>query len=193
VERQTLKERVDEGLTEAEAWRLFQQIVDALVHMASHQIVRHCPLCFPPFTHLVYQIHRDIKLTNIFIGKCLCRIITGRCASHTPHTDGNGDCKVGDFGLATSSLVAVDPSDVSPRVAVIQPDMTLEVGTRLYIAPEVQSRTKKRFKDHSKADMYSLGVSVVLGKDGYMLTSLTDCLLRDELHVLDGIRKDNRH
>ena len=34
-----------------------------------------------------------------------------------------------------------------------------EVGTRLYIAPEVQSR-KRGPRNHSKADMYSLGVRV---------------------------------
>ncbi|KAJ3758340.1 kinase-like domain-containing protein [Lentinula raphanica] len=121
VERQTLKERIDEGLSVEEAWRLFQQIVDALAHMSNLGI-----------------LHRDIKLTNIFI-------------------DGNGDCKVGDFGLATSSLAAVDPSDVSPSVILPQADMTLEVGTRLYIAPEVQSR-KRGPVNHSKADMYSLGI-----------------------------------
>lgn len=83
---------------------------------------------------------------------------------------------VGDFGLATSSLAAVDPSDVSPHVVAMEADMTLggspslspniflilepsEVGTRLYIAPEVQSR-KRGPRNHSKADMYSLGVFV---------------------------------
>uniref|UniRef100_A0A0W0FQ29 non-specific serine/threonine protein kinase n=1 Tax=Moniliophthora roreri TaxID=221103 RepID=A0A0W0FQ29_MONRR len=121
VERQTLKERIDEGLTENEAWRLFQQIVDALVHMSTLGI-----------------LHRDIKLTNIFI-------------------DGNGDCKVGDFGLATSSLAAVDPSDVSRRAVIPNGEMTLDVGTRLYIAPEVQTR-KRGPANHSKADMYSLGI-----------------------------------
>ncbi|KAH9487410.1 eIF-2-alpha kinase GCN2 [Psilocybe cubensis] len=124
VERQTLKERVDEGLPadEKEGWRLFQQIVDALVHMSTMNI-----------------LHRDIKLTNIFI-------------------DIKGDCKVGDFGLATSSL-SVDPSDVSASSGFVGADMTLEVGTRLYIAPEVQSHRRVRGpRDHSKADMYSLGI-----------------------------------
>jgi hypothetical protein len=32
---------------------------------------------------------------------------------------------VGDFGLATSSLAAVDPSDVSPRIIAPDADMTL--------------------------------------------------------------------
>ncbi|KIY47671.1 kinase-like protein [Fistulina hepatica ATCC 64428] len=128
VERQTLKERIDDGLTEEEAWRLFLQIVDALVHLATLGI-----------------IHRDIKLTNIFIGTfSLCSLYD------------KGDCKLGDFGLATSSLAAVDPSDVSPAF-VAQQEMTLEVGTRLYIAPEVQSR-RRGPRDQSKVDMYSLGI-----------------------------------
>ena len=52
-------QRIDEGLTEDEAWRLFQQIIDALVHMSTLGI-----------------LHRDIKLTNIFIGSF---IIPSRC------------------------------------------------------------------------------------------------------------------
>ena len=89
---------------------------------------------------------------------------------------------MGDFGLATSSLAAVDPSDVSPHVIAPEADMTLgaryvytpvscfwclrwwvcvEVGTRLYIAPEVQSR-KRGPRNHNKADMYSLGVCFFL-------------------------------
>lgn len=121
VERQTLKEQVNEGLSEDEAWRLFKQILEALVHMASLGI-----------------LHRDIKLTNIFI-------------------DAKGDVKVGDFGLATSSLAEVDPSDVSPNVVALRSDMTLDVGTTLYIAPEVQSR-KRGPTNHTKADLYSLGI-----------------------------------
>jgi len=39
------KQRIDEGISEDEAWRLFQQIVDALVHMSTLGI-----------------LHRDIKL-----------------------------------------------------------------------------------------------------------------------------------
>ncbi|KAI0066910.1 Serine/threonine-protein kinase [Artomyces pyxidatus] len=145
VERQTLKERIAEGLTEDEAWRLFQQILDALVHMSSLGI-----------------LHRDIKLTNIFI-------------------DGKDDCKVGDFGLATSSLAAVDPSDVSPHVALFDADMTLEVGTRLYIAPEVQS-PKKGPRNHTKADMYSLGI--VFFEMNYMFSTGAE-----RIAVIEDLRK----
>ncbi|KII86233.1 hypothetical protein PLICRDRAFT_114396 [Plicaturopsis crispa FD-325 SS-3] len=124
VERQTLRELIREGeISEDEAWRLFQQIVDALVHMSEYGI-----------------LHRDIKPNNIFI-------------------DGKGNCKIGDFGLATSSLAAVDPSDVSPQITMPNPDMTLQVGTALYIAPEIQQVHNKRgLRNHSKADMYSLGI-----------------------------------
>ncbi|CAK5281348.1 unnamed protein product [Mycena citricolor] len=121
VERQTLKERIDEGLSEQEAWRLFQQILEALVYMSSLGI-----------------IHRDIKLTNIFI-------------------DAKGDCKIGDFGLATSNLSAMEPANPMLAPVVLDAEMTLEVGTRLYIAPEVQSR-KRGPRNHAKADMYSLGI-----------------------------------
>ncbi|KAJ7668466.1 kinase-like domain-containing protein [Mycena polygramma] len=121
VERQTLKERIDEGLSEQEAWRLFQQILEALVYMSSLGI-----------------LHRDIKLTNIFI-------------------DAKGDCKVGDFGLATSNLSALEPIHPHHPPVISDPEMTLEVGTRLYIAPEVQSR-KRGPRNHTKADMYSLGI-----------------------------------
>ncbi|KAH9943970.1 hypothetical protein B0H21DRAFT_747282 [Amylocystis lapponica] len=143
VERQTLKERIAEGITEDEAWRLFQQIVDALVHMSSLTI-----------------LHRDIKLTNIFI-------------------DGNGDCKVGDFGLATSSLAAVDPSDLTQTI-INDAEMTLDVGTRLYIAPEVQSRGGPR--NHQKADMYSLGI--VFFEMNYLFSTGAE-----RIAVLEGLRK----
>ncbi|KAL4251194.1 non-specific serine/threonine protein kinase [Abortiporus biennis] len=143
VERQTLKERIAEGLTEEEAWRLFQQILDALVHMSALGI-----------------LHRDIKLTNIFI-------------------DGKGDCKVGDFGLATSSLAAVDPSDVSSTISN-DTDMTLDVGTRLYIAPEVQS-SRGGPRTHAKADMYSLGI--VFFEMNYSFTTGAE-----RIAVIEGLR-----
>lgn len=40
---------------------------------------------------------------------------------------------------------------------MVSEEMTLEVGTKLYIAPEVQSR-KSGHTDHTKADLYSVGI-----------------------------------
>jgi len=76
VERQTLRELVEEGhgLSESDAWKLFRQIVDALVHMSALGI-----------------LHRDIKLTNIFI-------------------DANGDCKGLPFRSLDKSQVLMFPS-----------------------------------------------------------------------------------
>jgi eukaryotic translation initiation factor 2-alpha kinase 4 len=42
---------IEDGLTEDEAWRLFRQILEALVYISSLGI-----------------LHRDIKCTNVFIG-----------------------------------------------------------------------------------------------------------------------------
>ncbi|KAG8892983.1 hypothetical protein FRC00_011245, partial [Tulasnella sp. 408] len=121
VERQTLKEAIEDGLTEKDCWRLFRQILEAVAHIASLGI-----------------IHRDIKLTNIFIGA-------------------NGDVKIGDFGLATSSLAGIDPSDLSKTAFQPNLEITYGVGTALYTAPEVLSRARGN-ANHSKADMYSLGI-----------------------------------
>ena len=91
------------------------------------------------------------------------------------HTRVDGSHEVGDFGLATSSLAAaVEPSELAPHTITADAEMTLglfptsafwklliivhtEVGTKLYIAPEVQS-PKKGPRNHTKADLYSLGV-----------------------------------
>ncbi|OBZ78007.1 Serine/threonine-protein kinase gcn2 [Grifola frondosa] len=134
VERQTLKERINEGLSEDEAWRLFQQILDALVHMSSLGILHH----------------------------------------------GKGDCKVGDFGLATSSLAAVDPSDLT-HGSTNDAEMTLDVGTRLYIAPEVQS-ARNGPRTHAKADMYSLGI--VFFEMNYFFSTASERVV-----VLEDLRK----
>ena len=115
----------------------------------------------PKFYNAV-QLHRDIKLTNIFIGSQF--ITLGGLGDAELHfLDSNKNCKVGDFGLATSSLAAVDPSELSsPMPGSNFSDMTLDVGTRLYIAPEILSkRGGSKDKDHSKADLYSLGVSIL--------------------------------
>jgi len=85
--------------------------------------------------------------------------------------------QVGDFGLATSSLAAaVESHELTLHAITADAEMTLgmslistfwvllifvyaEVGTKMYIAPEVQS-PKKGPRNHTKADLYSLGVGL---------------------------------
>ena len=76
MKRQTLKELVDEGISEDEAWRLFHQISDALVRMSTLEI-----------------LHRDIKLKNIFIGALW--MLSLSCTQRSPlgWVDAKGDCK----------------------------------------------------------------------------------------------------
>ncbi|KAI0696604.1 hypothetical protein BC835DRAFT_1341525 [Cytidiella melzeri] len=123
VERQTLQELVKEGISEEEAWRLFLQIVEALVYMSSLNV-----------------IHRDIKGTNIFI-------------------DARGDCKIGDFGLATFDLDAIEPLDFEQPYPVDKSHHSLVGGTLFYMAPELRSGEKRPLnRAAAKADMYSLGI-----------------------------------
>lgn len=100
-------------------------------------------------------------------------------------TDLKGDVKIGDFGLASmrgSIKEGDDGTDDGASMSAVSVskngDLTngafgllshwqclanmklLGVGTTLYIAPEILHR--KSGQDHSKADMYSLGVRASL-------------------------------
>ncbi|KAG8745969.1 hypothetical protein FRC10_006532 [Ceratobasidium sp. 414] len=150
VENQTLKEEYvliqlverkapEGGFDEDDSWRLFRQLVEALVHLQQNRI-----------------LHRDIKLSNIFI-------------------DAKGDIKIGDFGLAVDAVIPVETVDPpTPRVDKFHGELTYGetncfplkahlttnagVGTSLYVAPEVSSKRKKESRNQSKADLYSLGI-----------------------------------
>ncbi|PWW78121.1 Serine/threonine-protein kinase [Tuber magnatum] len=79
-------------------------------------------------------IHRDLKPENIFI-------------------DLNGNPQIGDFGLATSGQV----SNRTDQAGSDDVDLTTNVGTVLYVAPELRT-TKGHAKYDGRADMYSLGI-----------------------------------
>ncbi|KDN44887.1 Serine/threonine-protein kinase [Tilletiaria anomala UBC 951] len=91
-------------------------------------------------SHINYSmgvIHRDLKPSNVMMS-------------------GDAEVKIGDFGLATTDVTrALEDSTDGENMVQSTGDLTSDVGTNLYIAPEV---IKKVGRYDAKVDMYSLGV-----------------------------------
>ncbi|XP_012229735.1 eIF-2-alpha kinase GCN2 [Linepithema humile] len=133
-EKSTLRTAIDNGLYEDEerVWRLFREIVEGLAHI-----------------HQQGMIHRDLKPVNIFL-------------------DSNDHVKIGDFGLATtnilSTLVQTTNADKESQFekggsydVEELGSLTGQVGTALYVAPELSAKTAKAIYNQ-KVDIYSLGI-----------------------------------
>ncbi|KAI9098889.1 kinase-like domain-containing protein [Phlyctochytrium arcticum] len=128
-ERQTLRDVINEGLDDEESWRLFRQVLEGLAHI-----------------HSQGMIHRDLKPSNVFL-------------------DANGNVKIGDFGLAlaredeaggTTNQSHHNTGDDSHLTSGDHDaSLTGDVGTPVYVAPEVIA---KNGKYNSKVDLYSLGI-----------------------------------
>lgn len=130
VEKQTLREAIDRGLSIDESWRLFRQMIEALAHVTSLGI-----------------IHRDLKPSNI--------LMFGGDASQDG-AESAGDIKIGDFGLATTTPQQLASESGGAYGATEESaDLTTEIGTNLYIAPEVD-RAGSRYD--SKVDVYAAGI-----------------------------------
>ena len=89
------------------------------------------------FAHDRGIVHRDIKPENVLLDK-------------------QGRVKVADFGLAKIlDSSSMEPRDIFPQEAALQPGPTGVLGTPSYMAPE--QREKPAEVDH-RADIYALGV-----------------------------------
>ncbi|XP_028168706.1 eIF-2-alpha kinase GCN2 [Ostrinia furnacalis] len=83
------------------------------------------------------MIHRDLKPVNIFL-------------------DSNDHVKIGDFGLATKAFTAI-PVDEKAKQEEIGGSLTGQIGTALYVAPELLQGSGKVIYNQ-KVDIYSLGI-----------------------------------
>ncbi|EGF79216.1 hypothetical protein BATDEDRAFT_4810, partial [Batrachochytrium dendrobatidis JAM81] len=83
-------------------------------------------------------IHRDLKPSNVFL-------------------DRNRNVKIGDFGLATARRDAsISAKNILEQFnSVDDISLTNEIGTPVYVAPEILGETGRY---NSKVDMYSLGI-----------------------------------
>ncbi|GAB0096649.1 eukaryotic translation initiation factor 2-alpha kinase 4 [Sergentomyia squamirostris] len=92
--------------------------------------------------HQQGMIHRDLKPVNIFL-------------------DSRDQVKIGDFGLATTSFLALQGQEQNASSNLTQSDMgdtlTGRVGTALYVAPELTGNASKSTYN-LKVDLYSLGI-----------------------------------
>ncbi|CAH1394203.1 unnamed protein product [Nezara viridula] len=135
-DKSTLRIAIDDNLysDSNRVWRLFREIVEGLCHI-----------------HLQGIIHRDLKPVNIFIG-------------YDDHV------KIGDFGLATTIVLQKQSVRETNNMADLNEKNELttsshqndfshtgQVGTTLYIAPELNSSMLK-FSYNEKVDIFSLGI-----------------------------------
>ena len=72
-------------------------------------------------------IHRDLKPDNIFV-------------------DDTNNPRIGDFGLATSGQYYL-ADKASSSVGNIDSDLTTDIGTTLYVAPELRSSSNGHYND----------------------------------------------
>ncbi|CAI5440825.1 unnamed protein product [Caenorhabditis angaria] len=130
-EKGTLRQLIDEEKlinNQEVCWRIFSEI-----------------LCGLQYIHMQGMIHRDIKPLNIFLNS-------------------QQNVKIGDFGLATKDFIrdrkrdkaAEKSTSFEKEKGVV--DQTRDIGTQLYMAPELFLEQEKGKLYTSKIDVFSCGV-----------------------------------
>ncbi|KAJ3061222.1 hypothetical protein HDU98_002860, partial [Podochytrium sp. JEL0797] len=116
------------------------------------------------YLHNVSIIHRDLKPSNLFM-------------------DSLGNIKIGDFGLARKGKNPIElmtsSSILGESFASGDGTMTQDIGTPVYVAPELLCRGDSAVKYNSKVDVYSLGIVFFemlypFGTGMQRVTTLTD-------------------
>ncbi|KAI8137092.1 kinase-like domain-containing protein [Fennellomyces sp. T-0311] len=159
-EKKTLRDVIDDGIDEEEAWRLFRQILEGLVHI-----------------HSQGMIHRDLKPSNIFLdsnndvkigdfglattNQTFVDAVNAFARSSHLFTKHHTLDRSHNGGQASAEGSYVGYSASSAHIGADE-SMTTGVGTTFYVAPEVlpnpATGASPGMRYNQKVDMFSLGV-----------------------------------
>lgn len=157
-EKKTLLDVIEEGINEQEAWRLFRQILEGLVHI-----------------HSQGMIHRDLKPANIFLdsnndvkigdfGLATTNqtLVDGASFSRTAGQRFNEKFSLNSTPGPDSVSASYTGYSISSAHMGADESMTTGVGTTFYVSPEVMpdptTGATSGMRYNQKVDMFSLGV-----------------------------------